>query len=545
MHETMVGDVRTGLYLVLAAVGTVLLIACVNLANLLLVRGSARRREMAIRTALGAGGRRLLRQAMVESLCLAVVGGSLGVAVAYRVVDVFVRYSPVSLPRLAEVGVDGNVLAFAAAVSLLCALLFGLAPAWRSARVDPQEALQTGVRSGGDGTGGHRLRSVLVGAEVALSSMLLVVAGLLVHSFMRVMSRDTGLGVRNVVAVEITLPPTAYGDADPTRRTAAYSAMLDRVARLPGVSGAAAVSQLPLTREYELRAFLPREAVPIPWMERPMANQRWITPGYFDASGIQLRSGRTFREDDREGRPIVISETVAKTFWPGQNAVGREMRDYTDKPPFLRVVGVAADVPVASLEKDSAMVVYAPYWDEPQLSMAIVVRTAMDPAGLASSIRKAVWEVEPEVPVPEPKTMRRLVSESVGARRFNLALVALFAATALSLACLGIYGLLSYSVAQRTGEIGVRLAFGARAVDIGLLVLRRGMLPVIVGLAIGLAVAVGFSRLLASMLFEVAPLDAATFLAAPALLVVVALAACLIPAFRAARIPPMLALRYE
>ena len=540
---SLVGKSKAGLLLALAAVSAVLLIACVNLANLLLARGSGRRREMAIRAALGAARRHLLRQALAESLCLALGGGGIGVVVAGLVVSLFVRQAPVPLPRLEEVGVDGMVLAFAAAVTSGCVLLFGLLPAWRTARADPQEALQTGRRAGGDSVGGHRLRSFLVGAEVALSALLLVVAGLLLHSFIRVMARDRGVEAQHVAAVEIALTPPGY--ADDARCISAWGSLEDRISRLPGVTSVGLISQLPFTREQNLSPALPKEAAPIPTFERPIVNLRYVTPGYFETVGIRLLSGRIFQPDERQVRLAVISRSVARTLWPGQDPIGREFRESSDKPPYSRVVGVVADVPVASLQGDSARIVYHPYWDNPWRRVSIVLRSAVDPRALSPAIRRAIWEVEPEIPVPAPKTMARLISDSVSSRSFDLALAVLFSATALLLACLGVYGVLSYSVARRTGEIGVRLALGASASAVALQVLRRGMAPVVLGLGVGLAAALAAARLFQSMLFEVPALDLATFLAVPVLLGLAALAACLIPTLRAARIHPMAALRYE
>ncbi|MCP5120193.1 MAG: ABC transporter permease [bacterium] len=542
LRETLTGKTRAGLLLALAAVGAVLLIACVNLANLLLVRGSIRRREMAIRTALGATGQHLLRQAFIESLCLASAGGLIGVAVAHYVVGVFVRYGPLSLPRLDEVSVDGEVFAFAAAVTLICALVFGLVPAWRTAQTNPREALQGGRGAGRDGADGHRLRSIFVGAEVGLSTALLVAAGLLVHSFVRVMARDTGLKGHNVAAVEVSLPRAGY---NAERRLATWAFIVARLERLPSVLGVAAINQLPFTREQGVNAIMAKDAPPVPKTEWPMTNNRYVSPGYFQAVGLGFLSGRSFRDDEREECPVVISQSIAEIFWPGQDPVGREIRSYRGNKTPLRVIGVVRNVPVASLERDSDRIVYHPWWENPRNAMALVVRTGMDPDGLAGTIRKAVWEVEPAVPVPDPKTLARLATDSVSGRRFDLALVSLFAVTALLLACLGVYGLLSYSVAQRTGEIGIRLALGARAFQVGVHVLHNGMRPVVVGLGIGLATALGLTRLLESMLFEVSALDTATFLVVPAILAAAALAACLIPALRAARIQPMTALRYE
>lgn len=538
----LVGKSRTGLLAALAAVGAVLLIACLNLANLLIARASGRRREMAIRVALGAGRRLLLREAFAESLCLAACGGGAGALLAWLTVEVFLRRVPIPLPRLDEVSVDATVLAFAAGVTLLCAFLFGLAPAWRTARTVPQEALESGRRGAGDGAGGHRLRSLLVGAEAALSALLLVIAGLLVHSFARVMARDTGVTAKNVSVVQVALTPPAYKDNG--RCAAAWSALEERVSRIPGVTSAGLISQLPFTREQNIAPMLAKGAPSTPFWERPLVNIRYITPGYFDAAGIRVLAGRVFRADEREAPPVLLSESAARKLWPGgEDPVGREFQFGGEG--YVRVGGVVADVPVASLEKDSASVVYQAYWVNPWRRTAIVARSPLEPQALDAALRRAVWDVEPSIPVPAPKAMGRLVSESVSNRRFDLALVALFAATALGLACLGVYGLLSYSVTRRTSEIGLRMALGASAGAVAGQMLRSGMAPVAWGLGAGLAAAAGVTRLVEGMLFGVKTLDTATFAAAPAALGLAALGACLIPALRAARIDPATALREE
>lgn len=538
----LVGKSRTGLIAALAAVGAVLLIACLNLANLLIARASNRRREMAIRAALGAGRRLMLRQAFAESLCLAALGGGAGVALAWLTVEVFLRRVPIPLPRLDEVGVDGVVLTFAAGVTLLCALLFGLAPAWRAARTDPQEALERGRRGAGDGVGGHRLRSLLVGTEAALSALLLVIAGLLVHSFARVMSRDTGVAAENVSTVQIAWTPAAYKNQE--RVGVAWRALEERLSRIPGVSSAGLISQLPFTREQNMAPALAKGAPATPFWERPLLNIRYVTPGYFEAAGIRVTAGRVFRADEREATPVLLSRSAARKLWPGgEDPVGREFQ--IGGGGFVRVGGVVADVPVASLEKDSASVMYQAYWANPWRRTSIVVRSGLDPQTLDAALRRAVWEVEPAIPVPVPKTMARLVSDSVSSRRFDLALVVLFAATALGLACLGVYGLLSYSVARRTNEIGLRIALGASAGAVAGHVVRSGMTPVACGLCVGVAASVGLTRLVQGMLFGVKPLDGAALAAVPVVLGAAALAACLVPALRAARIDPATALRQE
>jgi len=463
LRERIVSEAQRGLLLALGAVGLILLIACVNIANLALARGSARNRELAVRAALGAGSSALLRQSLVESLCLAVLGGVLGTAGAYVGVTLFVRGALADLPRLAEVGLDGAVLAFAALCIVGSSVLFGLAPAFRASRVDPQEILRRQGRGSTEGHGAGRLRNALAGTEVALTVLILIGAGLLLHSLFRVMNRERGFD-ESVATAEISLPP-AY---EPARRLEAQRAILGALDQLPGVGSAAFVTLLPVTRENNVNPILPKEAGPVPIMERPMANIRWASPGYFETLGIALKAGRVFQEGDGAEKPVVISESVARRLWPGEDPLGREIRQAEDKPPYLQVVGVVADVPVASLEGGSAMVVYRPFWEGPRLSMSLALRTTVDASSLAGAIRQAVWEVDPQIPAPDLKTMRQIVSDSVTERRFDTLLVSVFGCTSLLLACLGVYGVVSYSVVRRTNEMGIRMALGSQIKSAGL-----------------------------------------------------------------------------
>ena len=541
LHTRIVGQAQRGLLLALGAVGLVLLIACVNIANLALARSSTRNRELAVRAALGAGSSALLRQSLVESLCLAFLGGLLGTAGAYVGVTLFVRGALADLPRLAEVGLDGSVLAFAALCTVGSSILFGLAPAFRASRVDPQEILRRQGRGSTEARGAGRLRNALAGTEVALSVLILIGAGLLLHSLFRVMSRERGFSVDNVITAEISLP-AAY---ERPRRLEAQQAILRALEQLPGVRSAGIVTMLPVTRENNVSPVLSKEAGPVPMMERPMANIRWASPGYFETLGIALRAGRVFQEGDSTEKPVVISESVARRLWPGEDPIGREIREFTDKPPYLQVVGVVADVPVASLEGGSTMVVYRPFWEGPRTQMSFALRTTVDAASLAGAIRQAVWAVDSQIPAPELRTMQQIVSDSVSERRFDTLLVSVFGGVSLLLACLGVYGVVSYSVARRTNEMGIRVALGSQPNQVRRLVLGQGMRPVVFGLVAGLLGAVAAARLLQNMLFEIGPLDPVTFVAVPLVLLLAALAACYFPARRAASVNPVIALRHE
>ena len=540
MRERLVSQAQRGLVLALGAVSLILLIACVNIANLALARGSARKRELAVRAALGAGSFALLRQSLAENLGLAVLGGALGTAGAYAGVTLFVREAFADLPRLAEVGLNGAVLAFAALCTLGSGLLFGLAPAFRAARVDPQKMLRGESRGTAESRGVGRLRGLLAGAEVGLSVLILIGSGLLLHSLFRVMSRERGFD-ENVVTAQVSLSSNYTGE----RRAEAQREILRQLQHLPGIRSAGFVTLLPVTQEDNVNPILPKEAGPVPPMERPMANYRVASPGYFETLGIALRAGRIFQEGDGVEHPVMISESVAQRLWPGEDPVGREIREFTDKPPYLQVVGVVADVPVASLEGGSTMVVYRPFWESPRTTMSLALRTTVDVSSLAPAIRAAVWDVDPQIPAPELKTMRQIVSDSVTERRFDALLVSVFGGISLLLACLGVYGVVSYSVTRRTNEMGIRMALGSQPDQVRRLVLRQGMRPVMFGLLAGLLGAAGVARLLQSMLFEIGPLDPVTFVAVPTVLLLAALAACYFPARRAAHVNPVIALRYE
>lgn len=541
LHDRVAGQSRGGLLLALGAVGTVLLIACVNIANLALVRSGARRRELAVRAALGAGRFDLVRQPLAESLCLSLTGGILGVAGAFAGLELVVRGGAIDLPRLSEIGVDIPVLAFAVLAAVGSGILCGLAPALKATRSDPQEALRSGGRSAtGDAS---RLPGILSAAEITLSVVLLIGSGLLIHSFLKVMARERGFDIENVATVTIKLAPGKYtNDED---RAAAQRRIIERVMAIPGVRAAGTINQMPLTRENNVNPIVARDAGPIPVFERPMANLRDTSPGYFGALGIALKSGRLFRDGEEIKNPAVISESVARKLWPGQDAVGRELGAGGDELVYSTVVGVVSDVPVGSLERESAMVVYRPYWNRARTDISLALRSAVEPTALAPIVRKAIWEVDPDIPVPEITSMEQHVANSVAPRRLDTLLLSAFAGVSLLLACLGVYGVVAYSVSRRTNEIGVRMALGAHAAQVRWLVLRNGMLPVGIGLFAGVAAAAALTRLLQSMLFEIEPLDLPAFLLGPAVLLAAAVAACLIPARRAARVDPLTALRYE
>jgi putative ABC transport system permease protein len=535
------GGTRASLVLLLAAVGAVLLIVCVNLANLLLARAAARRRELAVRLAIGAGAGRLLRQMLTESLLLASLGGALGVGVAAWAVRALLARAPVDLPRMGEVNLDWRVLGFALAITVASGLVFGALPAWRAIRTDPQTALQAGGRTTAGRPGGM-VRRTLIAAEVALSAACLVTGGLLLHSFSRVMQVDKGFRTERTLTVTLGLPWTRYPDQQHQSRF--IRPLLERVAALPGASEVATSNVLPLSGEGNNNVVMP-EGASWPIVERPLADQRSVSPAFFRAMGIPLLSGRALEDSDGERQVAVISATLAHRLWPVGSPLGRKIVNGDDKDHPIEVVGVVGDVRGASLTKTPNPTMYQPYWQRFQSNVGLVVRTGSSPATLAGAIRHEIRRLDSELPVPAFQTLDRLVDDSVAQRRFQLDLVLLFALAALALAAVGVYGVVAQLVTQRTNEIGIRMALGARAADVRRMVLLEGLGPVAAGLAVGFAAALSAGRLVSGLLFGVRAADPLTFAAVAGVLLAAALAACLIPARRATRIDPLEALRYE
>jgi putative ABC transport system permease protein len=541
LQERITAGSRRGLLMLLASIGVVLLVVCVNLGNLMLARATARSREMAVRTALGASVWRMVRQVLTESLAISLAGGVIGTVLAYAAVRALVATAPVELPRLDEVHLDYRALLFALAASVVAGLLFGLVPAWRAARAEPQEALRAGGRSATQGRHGLRVSEFLVSAEVALSAALLVAAGLLVGSLMRILSIDQGFRADNVLTASVYIPGAKYPDSK--KRLEFYDRLLPRIQQLPGVQSAALISALPLQGETWID-MITRDDDHRPMFQRPVANYRFISPDYFAAMGIPIRQGRPFQPSDR-GKPVfIISASTAEQIWPGQNPIGKRMRKSNDKDAFGEVIGVVTDTR-AEIKSAAPMMVFLPYWTEAQSGSTIVIRTAQDPRSAAGALRSAIWSVDSDLPVPEMKTMRQVVSNSVAQRRFQALLLGGFAGAALLLAAIGIYGVISYSVTRRRNEIGIRVALGASRRDVSGMVLRQGMRPVAIGLLIGLASAVALGRLLQVLLYEIHPSNPLVLTTVALLLGLTAALACYIPARRATAIDPATALRYE
>ena len=542
LKETVVAGVSHGLWLLLAAVGSVLLIVCINLANLQLVRGVMRARETAVRTALGASRSDLLTHALAESILLAVAGGLMGTLLCSSALRLLPHIMPGSLPRSGNIRLDGAVLGCSLLATTISVLLAGVLPALRSVSVDPHTVLQSaGARAAGSQRGAQ-LRTVLVGAEVLCSVALLLVAALLARSFVRLMNVDRGFQTQHILTLRVHLPRGQYEKND--RRNAFYDRTLQRLAPLPGVASVGFSSAPMMNGETWIDLLTPLPAPPnaLP-RDRMQANIRWASPDFLNTMGIRLLAGRMFSQQDR-GHPVaVLSESAARKLWPGQSAVGRSFQ--AGEVKSCTVVGVIGDARSEDLSAAPVAIVYYPYWQWPQLSNFFALRTTGDPSALAGTVRRVISQIEPEAAITDVETMDEVVGSSVAQRQFEFNLLLGFAAAALLLAALGLYGVLSYSVAERTREMGVRIALGAPRPALYLLVFRQAALPVIVGVAGGLALAWLGVQLIASMLFEVKPYDVPSAVIVIAVLAATVVAACYWPARRAAHVEPMQALRME
>jgi putative ABC transport system permease protein len=546
LHDLMVAGVRPALLLLLGAVGFVLLITCANVANLLLARAAARQKEIAVRAALGASRLRVVRQLLTESLLLSTVGGGVGLLLGIWLTDFLVSISPANTPRLETVHLDGRVLLFTLAVTFLIGLLFGLAPAWQASRVNLNEALKEGGRGFSEGWRRNRVRKVLVVSEVALSLMLLIGAGLLVKSFLLLRGTDAGFDAENVLTMRVSLPSLKYKGK---QKAEFFERLAERVAQLPGVESVGATLSLPLNGSNISvgRSFIP-DGRPLTPEESINARYSVTTPGYFGAMKIPLVAGRQFTERDREDAPqvVIVNETLARRYFPNENAIGKRIKIWRDEQFPREIVGVVGDTKATVLEDEATPQMYVPHAQDPSWGgMSLVVRSSSKPVALTSAVRAAVLSLDPDQPVFSIKTMEDVVAASVATRRISMLLLSGFAGLALLLAALGVYGLISYSIAQRTHEIGLRMALGAQSRDVLGLVLRQGMSLVLVGVCLGLVAAFALTRVMKSLLYEVSATDPLTFAGVALLLIVVALVACLIPARRAMRVDPMVALRYE
>jgi predicted permease len=543
-QEELVSDLRPTLLVLLGAVGFVLLIACANVANLTLARAAGRHRELAVRAALGAGRGRIVRQSLTESLLLAVAGGLLGLLFALFGVKLLSAFVPENVPRFGETSADLTVLGFTLGASLLTGLLLGIAPALQSSRLDLNEALKEGGRTGTDGRGRKRVRSALVISEVALSLILLVGAGLLIKSFMKLSNTDPGFNLDHTLTASISLITVRYDTEE--KIVDFYRRLVERVRPLPGVRSVGAVTPLPLSDNNTSFSFAVVGQPPPPPGQRLSASTRVVTPDYFVAQGIPLRQGRVFNKQDKAGAPgvVIVNEAFARRYLPGEEPLGKRLRLGINRTEG-EIVGVVGDIRGASLAQPGAPEYYIPEAAVAFGDMTLVVRTANDPASLAAALRQAVAEMDKDQPLYDVRTMDTLIARSVARQRFSMILVSVFAVLAVLLAAVGIFSVMSSLVAQRTHEIGVRLALGARPRDILSMVVRHGMTLTLVGVALGLAASFALTWLMSSLLYEVSAKDPFIYGGISALLAAVAFAACYFPARRATKVSPLIALKYK
>jgi putative ABC transport system permease protein len=546
-HGDLVHDYSQALWLILGAVGCVLLIACANVANLLLARATARYKEIAVRAALGANRWRVVRQLLTESLLLSLCGGVLGLLLAWWGAEMLVRLIPEDVPRLAEINIDRRVFGFTLLISMVTGLVFGLVPALQASKIELTEAMKEGARAAG-GAGRARLRGALVVAEIAIALVVLVGAGLLLQSFRKLQQVDLGYDTNRVLTASVELPDARY--PKPEQAELFFRNLLARVKALPGVESASAIVPQPLSGDTFSISF-DIEGRNIPKGEQPSSNFRAVGPDYFSVMKIPLLSGRVFNESDtaKSTNVLVINETFAKRHFPNENPLGKHVKpgiSLEGKSQWREIVGVVKDVKHRqSLSRDYEPEYYMPHAQMPLNSMNLVVRTTNDPRGLAQSLRREVQALDKDIPVYRIKTLDQYLGVAVAQPKFNALLLSLFAGLALLLTGIGLYGVMAYSVIQRTQEIGIRIALGAQTGDVLKMVLRHGMRLTAVGLALGLGAAYALTRYMQSLLFGVKATDSLIFTSISLLLILVALLACWIPARRAAKVDPLIALRYE
>jgi putative ABC transport system permease protein len=550
LTDDAVRGARTGVPILMGAVVFVLLIACANVANLLLVRAASRQRETAVRLALGASRSRLVRQTLTESALLALIGGALGLLISVWAIAALARGIPPGyskfIPGWSHLGVNFTVLAFTFIVSMLSGTLAGLAPVWHATRTNLNEALKTGGRSEFGNRTRSRLRSALVVSEVALSLVLLIGAGLMVRSFVEMQRADLGIRPENVLAMQISLPQDRYKNKNSGRDF--YQQLLQRVGAIPGVLKAGAVNIVPISGSGDNSSTFQIVGRPATTKgQEPYADMRVATPGYFDAIGTTLHQGRLISEQDdgNATRVVLINETFAKRFFSGQQPIGQRIDFGGGEKEAWDVIGVVADVKNDDLEEQADPIVYLPYSQAAWLTMNLIIQGSQDPKRLAAAVRSEVHALDPNLPVYNVKTIPEMIYERASPKRLMTYVLAVFALIALLMSAVGIYGVMSYAVTLRTQEIGIRMALGAQALDVLRLVVKNGMMLALVGVAIGLTGAFALTRLLANLLFHVTPTDAVTFLSVSLCLIVVALFACYVPARRATKVDPLVALRDE
>jgi len=545
LRDNLTGDYRQALLILLGVVGCVLLVACVNVANLMLARATARQKEFALRAALGAGRWRIMRQLLVESLLLAIVGGALGFTLSLWALKLLLHAIPIKLPFWMNFGLDFRVLGFTAAITLLTGLIFGGIPALQTSRVDLNDAL----KEGGRGTGGvrTRTRSLLVVTEIAMSLVLLVGAGLMIQSLLRLQHVNIGLDARNVLTATVIVPRTKYKEDE--QRATFYKQLIERVRSLPGVQAASATATLPLSGSNWGRSLTVEGYPVLPVGQAPMIQHTVVTPGYFRTMGIALLAGRDFTDADKKDAPdvTIIDERLAREYWPNDSPIGKRVRfgPPEDNEPWHTVIGVVASVRHQRMQEETRKSVYLPHAKIPVNGLSLVARTSSNPKDFIAAIRREVAQLDPDLPVSEVATMEEVVAESIWQPRLYATLFAVFASGALILALIGIYGVMAFLVQTRTHEIGVRMALGASARDVFKLIVGRGMKLTAVGVVVGIGGAIALTRLMHSLLFNTSATDPITFILISVLLSLAAFLACYIPARRAAKVDPLVALRYE
>ncbi|HEX8139230.1 MAG TPA: ABC transporter permease [Pyrinomonadaceae bacterium] len=548
LQTHLVGESRTALLLLLGAVALLLLIACANVANLLLARASTRQKEIAVRLALGATRLRLVRQLLVESVLLGLAGGTLGLLLGWWGVNLMRRLLPVDFPLAQGISVDLRVLSFTVLVSFLTGLVFGLAPALQSTKPDVNEALKESARSSSGGARRNRVRSLLIVSEVALSLVLLIGAGLLFRSFLRLQAVE--LGFRPQSMLTFRLSPAGPNFKQDAQYVAFYAQVAERIKALPGVEAVGVINTLPLVKGWTT-SIMVQGWPPLTRDKWPGVNYRSVSPDYFRAVNVPVLKGRSFDERDREKSPLVVivNEALARRDFPGEEPIGKRLNfgatDKDGQPVWFEIVGVVADVRSLELNSEPTPEIYTSYLQDPFASMSYVVRSQVEPQSLVSAVREAVRQVDKSQPVAEVREMEQIVSQAAAGPRFNSLLLGLFASLAVVLAAAGIYGVMSYAVTQRTHEIGVRMALGAQTSDVLRLIVGQGMRLTLVGLALGLVCAFALTRVMVTLLYGVTATDLSTFAGGTLLLVIVALVACYLPARRAIKVDPMIALRYE
>ena len=548
LNDWMVGAVRPALLVLLGAVGLVLLIASLNVANLLLTRAAAREREISIRAALGASRTRILRQFLIESVVLALVGGLAGLLLSIWGVDLLRTFGPTNVPRLADVSVDRWVLGWTVLVSLGSGILFGLAPAWHGTRVNLNNSLKEGGRGASESTGARRLRGTLVVSEIALAMVLLIGAGLLLRSFVRLQRVHPGFVPEKILTMQISLPRAKY--AELPQVATFYDRLLQSLSSVHGIRSVATCSSLPPNDLQVSDTFLVEGQTPVDDSKAPFGSVLFSTPGYFRTLGVPVLKGRDFTERDNTESPrvVIISETLARKFFPNADPIGKRFKEGgSDRTanPWMEIVGVVGDVKYEGLDTATAPAFYLPFKQVPIRTMFLVVATTLPPSTITESVRTELRTLDPEIPVARVNTIEKLVRESVAQPRFRTLLIGTFSLIAMLLAAIGIYGVVAYSVSQRTHEIGIRMALGAQPSDVLQLIVKQGLKLTLLGVALGLIGAFGLTRLTSNLLFGVGATDPITFAGISILLTLVALFASYFPARRASRVEPMVALHTE